>query len=163
MLNHKRRIVSRYTDISLDKLSYKELVYNGNFAGTIQLNMIHTITVEEINEYLRTVIEIPTILSTDVGWRWLISQRTSYYMKHNSDSIDKEVKEILGQYFDWLKERKDYVESPEDKEVRIIKERNIARAKLIRGELIETLYHPDHYEKMYAIYGEIWADIHLPY
>ena len=32
-----------------------------------------------------------------------------------------------------------------------------------RNELLETLYHPDRYERMVATYGEVWADIHLPY
>ena len=35
--------------------------------------------------------------------------------------------------------------------------------KNFRTELIEKLYHPDRYERMVNNYGEIWADIHLPY
>jgi hypothetical protein len=84
-------------------------------------------------------------------------------MGYHSDVIDQEVKEVLQQYFDWLKERDDYNESPEEEEERIVKERIISRAKAVKQELIETLYHPDRCEKMYAIYGEVWADIHMPY
>lgn len=34
--------------------------------------------------------------------------------------------------------------------------------KNFKRELIEALYHPERYEKMVKIYGEVWADIHLP-
>jgi len=161
---HKRRILSMRSDNEADKLRHMDLVRNNlNYTGTIKLEYMDTIRVEEINEYLRMIIEIPTLLATDTDIRWWISQRISYLMKYHNYLIDEDIEPILAQYFEWLKERDDYVESPEDKEVRIEKERSIARAKLIRGELIETLYHPDRYEKMYAIYGEIWADTHLPY
>ena len=162
MLKYKRRTLYTYVDISEDKISYKNLIYNQNLAGSIQLTYIHTITPEEINQYLRMFIEIPTLLARQPFWRSTIFQRSSYYMKYRSEIIDKDVREILEQFFDWLKERNDYVESPEDKIARIEKERNIARGKQIKVELIEILYHPDRYERMVASYGEIWADVHLP-
>jgi hypothetical protein len=84
-------------------------------------------------------------------------------IEYHNYLIDEDIEPILQQYFDWLKERDDYVESPEDKIVRIEKERIMDRSKIVRSELIETLYHPDRYEKMVASYGEVWADIHLPY
>jgi hypothetical protein len=158
---HKKRIVSTHGDIKEDKSRYTEIVMNGNLAGTIKIKYMDTIAVEEINEYLRMVIEIPTLLSTNRDLRWWIYQRVSYLMKYDNYLIDEDIEPILAQYFDWLKERDDYVESADDIEERI--QRISSRNKIIRPELIETLYHPDRYEKMVASYGEVWADIHLPY
>ena len=161
---HKQRILSIRGDAEADKLRHKDLVENYfNYTGTLKLKYIETLDRPEINEYLRMVIETPTLLATDIGIRWWIHQRVSYLMEYNNYLIDEDIEPILAQYFDWLKERDDYVESSEDKEVRIIKERIIDRSKIVRSELIETLYHPDRCEKMYAIYGEVWADIHMPY
>ena len=163
MSEHKQRLLSTRGDAEADKLRYEYLVQNNfNFTGTIKLKYIETLDKPEINEYLRLVIETPTLLSTDRGIRWWIHQRVSYLMKYHNYLIDEDIEPILQQYFDWLKERDDYVESPEEKEVRIERERNTARTKIICEELIETLYHPDRYEKMVASYGEIWADVHLP-
>ena len=162
--DHKRCILSTEGDISVDKLYYRTLIYNQNFAGTIQEIYINRmITYEEINEYLRMVINIPTLLATQPNWRWTLRNRCSYYMLYKKDIIDTPVREILEQYFDWLKERADYVESPEDKIVRIEKERITARTKAVRQEIIETLYHPDRCDRMMNEYGEIWADVHMPY
>ena len=161
--DHERRILSTQGDILADKTSYKNLVFNNNFAGTMKEIYLYKITPEEINEYLRTVINIPTILARDIGWRWIIRDRSSYYMNCRSKIIDKEVKEVLEQYFDWLKQRDDYVESPEDKILRIERERSTARANAVRQEIIETLYHPDRCERMMDEYGEVWADVHMPF
>jgi len=157
---HKQRVLSTRGDPKEDKGLYSELITNGNYAGSIQVEQINTITVEQINEYLRMVINIPTILSIKKVVRLIIYKRVSYYMKYHSEIINTPVREILEQYFDWLKERDDYVESSEEKKTR---KRITARANAVRQELIETLYHPDRCEKMYAMYGEIWADIHMPY
>jgi hypothetical protein len=132
---------------------------NGNYAGSIEVEKINTITVEEINEYLRMIIDIPTFLSRKKRVRPVIYNRVSYYMKYHSEIINTPVREILEQYFDWLKERDDYVWSSEDKKTQ---KRIIARTKAIKQELIETLYHPDRYMRMVASYGELWADIHMP-
>ena len=157
---HKHRILSIRGDPEEDRRLYGEVIMNGNYAGSILIDLIHTITTEDINEYLNMVIEIPTLLSIDKSKRSMIYKRVSYYMKYHSEIIDTPVKEILEQYFDWLKERDDYVWSSEDKKTR---KRIIARTKAIKQELIETLYHPDRYMKMVASYGEVWADIHMPY
>jgi len=161
--DHKRRILSTRGDIETDKTSYLNLAYNNNFAGTMHEIYLHKITPEEINEYLRTVINIPTVLARNSGWRWMLHNRSSYYMSYRSNIIDKEVKEVLEQYFDWLKQRDDYVESPKDKIVRIERERITARANAVRQEILEAVYHPDRCERMMNEYGEIWADIHMPY
>ena len=161
---HKQRILSTRGNVNEDKLRCTELITNNrNFAGTIDVRYIDTVTPQEINEYLHMVINVPTVLATDRYRRWLLFDRTSYYMGYHSDIINQEVKEVLQQYFDWLKERDDYNESPKEKEVRIVKERIINRAKAVKQELIETLYHPDRYMKMVASYGEVWADTHMPY
>jgi hypothetical protein len=122
---HKQRALSTHGDIKEDKSRYTEIVMNGNLAGTIKIKYMDTIAVEEINQYLRIVIDTPTLLSTDRGIRWWIYQRVSYYMEYHNYLIDEDIEPILAQYFDWLKERDDYVESPEEKEERIIKERII--------------------------------------
>jgi len=160
---HKRRILSTRGDPKEDKLLYSELIMNGNYAGSIQVEKIDIITVEQINEYLRMVIDIPTVLSINKVVRSMIYMRVSYYMKYHNYLIDEDIEPILVQYFEWLKERDDYVESSEDKEVRIERERIMNRAKAVKQEIIETLYHPDRYMKMVASYGEVWADIHMPY
>jgi hypothetical protein len=165
---HKQRVLSTRGNVNEDKLRHSELITNnGNLAGTIDILYIDEITPQQVNEYLHMVINVPTVLAKDRYVRWLLLDRTSYYIGYHSDIIDQEVKEVLEQYFDWLKERDDYDESPEEKEMRIEKERIMARCKIIskelRSELIETLYHPDRYMKMVASYGEVWADVHLPY
>jgi hypothetical protein len=157
---HKQRVLSTRGNPKEERNLYSELIINSNYAGSIQVEKINTITVEEINEYLRMVINIPTLLSINKHVRPVIYKRVSYYMKYHSEIINTPVREILEQYFDWLKERDDYVESSEDKKTR---KRITARANAVRQELIETLYHPDRYMKMVASYGEVWADIHMPY
>jgi len=157
---HKQRVLSTRGNPKEERNLYSELIINSNYAGSIQVEKINTITVEQINEYLRMVIDIPTLLSINKHVRPVIYKRVSYYMKYHSEIINTPVREILEQYFDWLKERDDYVESSEDKKTR---KRITARANAVRQELIETLYHPDRYMKMVATYGEVWADIHMPY
>ena len=157
---HKQRVLSIRGNPKEERNLYSELIINSNYAGSIQVEKINTITVEEINEYLRMVINIPTFLSINKHVRPVIYKRVSYYMKYHSEIINTPVRDILEQYFDWLKERDDYVESSEDKKTR---KRITARAKAIKQELIETLYHPDRYQKMVASYGAVWADIHMPY
>jgi hypothetical protein len=156
---HKRRVISTRGDPEEDRRLYGEVIMNGNYAGSIQIEMIHIVTVEQINEYLRMVIDIPTLLSRKKRIRPDIYKRVSYYMKYHSEIIDTSIKEILEKFFDWLKERDDYVWSSEDKKTQ---KRIIARTKAIKQELIETLYHPDRYMRMVASYGELWADIHMP-
>ena len=107
------------------------------------------------------VIDTPTLLATDIGIRWWIHQRVSYLMKYHNYLIDEDIEPILQQYFDWLKERDDYVKSLE--EIRIERQRIMDRTMAVKQELIETLYHPDRCENMYAMYGEVWADTHMPY
>jgi len=159
---HKRRILSTRGDAEADKLRHMDLVeIYFNFTGTLKLKYIETLDRPEINEYLRMVIDTPTLLATDIGIRWWIHQRVSYLIEYHNYLIDEDIEPILERYFDWLKERDDYVESFE--EIRIVKERIMDRTKLVKQELIETLYHPDRYEKMVASYGEVWADIHMPY
>lgn len=159
---HKQHIV--YTKgKSFDEVFDKYLLYNNIWYKRNFDKIYHNITSETVNGYLRMVIEIPKLLSQYQGWRFESIERSSYYIKHHSDIIDKEVKEIIEQYFDWLKEREDYVESPEDTILRIERQRISSRAKKIEVELIEKLYHPDRYERFVANYGEIWADTHLPY
>ena len=156
---HKQRILSTRGDPKEDISLYGALIMNRNYAGSIQVDLIHTITTEEINEYLNMVIQIPTLLSTDKKKRSMIYKRVYYYMKYYSEIIDTPIKEILERFFNWLKERDDYVGSSEDKS----QKRIMNRAKAVKQELIETLYHPDRYMKMVASYGEVWADIHMPY
>jgi len=162
---YKQRVLCKNHHIDEDKEHWGNVIMDINvikgtfmFIGVIDLTMRHTMTAEDVNKYLRMVINIPTMAATDKGMRRVLIHNTSYCMAHQSDIIDPELKEVLEQYFEWLKERDDYVESPEDEIVRIEKERITARAKAVKQELIETLYHPDRCEKMYEIYGEIWAE-----
>ena len=158
MENHKQRIIYSEGDPSEEKTYYKNLIYRSNLAGCIQLEYIDTLTNQEINEYLRMVTQIPTLLATETRWRKVVKMRTSYFMRSHKNIIDPELKSILEHYFIWLKERKDYIETSEETMDRIQ-----ARAKIIHTELIETLYHPDRYDTMVATYGEVWADVHMPY
>ena len=159
---HKQRILSTRGDVEAEKLRYEDLVeIYFNFTGIFKLKYIETLDRPEINEYLRMVIDTPTLLATDIGIRWWIHQRVSYLMKYHNYLIDEDIEPILQQYFDWLKERDDYVKSLE--EIRIERQRIMDRTMAVKQELIETLYHPDRCEKMYAMYGEVWADIHMPY
>jgi len=167
---YKQRVLSN-NDFNGDKQRYGDALigdWNFTFVRVIDLTVSHTMTVEVVNKYLRMVINIPTLAATDKHMRRVLLHNVSYCMAHQSNLIHQEVKEVLEQYFDWLKERDDYVdgESPEEKKFRIVKERIVKqriidRTKLVKQELIETLYHPDRYMKMVATYGEIWADIHF--
>ena len=168
---YKHRVLSNY-DLNGDKQRYYDALvgdWNFTFVGVIDLSVSHTIKKKVVNKYLRMVINIPTMAATDKHIRRVLLHNVSYCMTHQSNLIHQEVKEVLEQYFDWLKERDDYVDSelPEEKKFRIVKERImkqriIDRTKLVKQELIETLYHPDRYMKMVASYGEVWADIHMP-
>jgi hypothetical protein len=64
-------------------------------------------------------------------------------------------------YEDWLSDQRD-AEEREQWLYHLFQIQNYVWHKNLKRELIETLYHPDRYEKMTKRYGEIWADIHLP-
>ena len=116
------------------------------------------ITPKNVNQLLTIVMEVPELVSTYPSVRVMIHNRINEMLTRNyySNVIDKDILQSVTDYFDWLKDRSDYVEEPE-----IISERIIARTKVIRQELIEVLYHPDRYEKMIKKYGECWGDIHF--
>ena len=169
---HKHHVLSN-NDLNGDKQRYYDALvgdWNFTFVRAIDLSVSHTINKKVVNKYLRMVINIPTLAATDKHERRVLLHNVSYCMAHQSNLIHQEVKEVLEQYFDWLKERDDYVDSefPEEKKFsivkeRIMKQRIIDRTKLVKQELIETLYHPDRYMKMVASYGDVWADTHMPY
>ena len=114
---HKQRVLSKNHHIDEDRSHYVDVIRDinvimgtFNFIGAVNITMRHTMKVEEVNKYLRMVINIPTMAATDNLMRPLFIHHTSYFMAHQSHIIDKELKEVLEQYFDWLKERDDYVE-----------------------------------------------------
>jgi hypothetical protein len=109
---YKQRVLSN-NDFNGDKQRYANALmgdWNFTFVRAIDLTVSHTMTAEKVNEYLRMVIKIPTIAATDKYMRRLLIHNVSYCMAHQSHLIDQELKEVLEQYFDWLKERDDYVE-----------------------------------------------------
>jgi hypothetical protein len=112
------------------------------------------------NELLISIINVPEIIANSLILRSVIQTRLNEIMNHQSfiKSIDKDILRAIKDYFNWLKMRPDYEDEPE-----VVMKRVNTRTQLIQQELFETLYHPDRYERMTAKYGEIWADIHLPY
>jgi len=118
----------------------------------------HIITPKNVNQLLTIIMEVPELVSTYPSVRIMIRNRVNDIIKRNyyTNLVDKDILQSITDYFEWLKQRSDYVEEPE-----IIFERVKARTKAIRQELIEVLYHPGRYEKMIAMYGEVWGDIHF--
>ena len=118
------------------------------------------LTKNKINTLLLAIMQIPELLSYYIRLRLTVKERVDAILKHEpfQKTMRKYIRTSITEYFEWLKKRSDYVDSPDE-----IMTRVQARTKSINVELIEALYHPDRYERFVAKYGEIWADIHLPY
>ena len=126
-----------------------------------QLNsMGDRLTKKMLNPILLTIMQIPELLSNYVRFRLIAKERVEDILKHEpfQKSIRKYIRTSATMYFEWLKKRSDYVDSPDEIMTRIQ-----ARTKSIRVELIEALYHPDRHDRFIEKYGEIWVVIHLPY
>jgi hypothetical protein len=113
---------------------------------------------DNVNHILKTVLTVPELIANYPTFRRVVILRLNEILNHGHflNIIDKSLFRASSEYFEWLKLRSDYEEDP-----LIIMELAKARTNIIKEELIEKLYHPDRYEHMIAIYGEIWADIHF--
>ena len=118
------------------------------------------ITPMHVNDLFISLLEIPELAANHVKFRNTLKMRVNEIMEHNNFKkvLDKDIRKAIENYFQWLKMRSDYEDDPE-----IIMARVKVRTNMIKQELIEVLYHPDRYDRMVETYGEIWADIHLPY
>lgn len=139
---------------AFDDVKYEQISKVRN--SIVKWNQI--ITPKNVNQLFIIIMEVPELVSTYPSLRIIIRNRVNDIIKRNyyTNLVDKDILQSVTDYFEWLKDRSDYVEEPE-----IISERIIARTKAIRQELIEVLYHPDRYEKMIKKYGECWGDIHF--
>jgi hypothetical protein len=125
------------------------------------LNSINgTVTTSDANKVLYTIMNVPEVLAYHATFRETTLERVHQILAHDpfKDIVVPEYRKIYREYFNWLKIRSDYNDSPSE-----IMTRVQSRTNALQGELIEKLYHPDRYEKMVSSYGEVWADIHLPY
>jgi hypothetical protein len=148
-IKQRSSIVYPLEDVKTEQVAYVQNMLDSFRNG---------ITKSNANSVLYTMMHVPEISAYNVNFRDSVFERINMILNHTPYNriILPEYRKIYAEYFDWLKLRSDYVESEEERKVRII-----SNTQRMKQEVFERLFYPDRCDRMLLAYGDNWVDTHF--